>query len=80
VQQRPEFQRANAGFAHEYQLVDVQDFNGIGESQPNPYFYQVCAGFPGRIITQRCLLCDMPPMDILSIVDCFVCMKACGDS
>lgn len=44
VQERPEFQRANAGFAYEYQLVDVQDFNGVGESEPNPYFYQVWHG------------------------------------
>ncbi|CAG5126688.1 unnamed protein product, partial [Candidula unifasciata] len=37
---RPEFQLANAGFMFEYQLIDVGDFNGIGESEPNPYFYQ----------------------------------------
>lgn len=37
----PEYQAANAGFAFDYQLIDVQDFNGVGESEPNPYFYQV---------------------------------------
>lgn len=37
----PEFQLANPGFAHDFQLIDVQDFNGVGESEPNPYFYQV---------------------------------------
>ena len=31
---------ANAGFAHEFQLVDVGDLNGQGENQPTPYFYQ----------------------------------------
>ncbi|CAI9740320.1 Hypothetical predicted protein [Octopus vulgaris] len=36
----PEFQMANAGFVYDYQLVDVQDFNGVGESEPNPFFYQ----------------------------------------
>ncbi|GAB1609948.1 RNA helicase aquarius [Argonauta hians] len=36
----PEFQRANAGFVYDYQLIDVQDFNGVGESEPNPFFYQ----------------------------------------
>ena len=25
----------------DFQLIDVQDFNGVGESEPNPYFYQV---------------------------------------
>ncbi|PIO70648.1 hypothetical protein TELCIR_07489 [Teladorsagia circumcincta] len=33
-------QTANAGFAFNYQLIDVPDFNGQGESQPSPYYYQ----------------------------------------
>ncbi|XP_039598060.1 RNA helicase aquarius isoform X2 [Polypterus senegalus] len=40
VQLLPEFQRANAGLAFDFQLINVEDFNGIGESEPNPYFYQ----------------------------------------
>ncbi|XP_023216300.1 intron-binding protein aquarius-like [Centruroides sculpturatus] len=35
-----EYRIANAGFHFDYQLVNVEDFNGIGESEPNPYFYQ----------------------------------------
>nr|CAI5843200.1 unnamed protein product [Callosobruchus analis] len=35
-----EYQLANAGFEYDFQLVDVQDFNGVGESEPSPYFYQ----------------------------------------
>lgn len=31
----------NPGFFFDYQLIDVPDFNGVGESEPNPYFYQV---------------------------------------
>jgi len=31
---------ANGGFSYDYQLVDVKDFNGVGESQPSPFFYQ----------------------------------------
>lgn len=34
------FQVANPGFAHEYQFVDVPDYEGRGESEPSPYFYQ----------------------------------------
>ena len=34
------YARANAGFAHPFQLVNVDDLNGQGESQPTPYFYQ----------------------------------------
>jgi len=36
-----EFRAANAGFFFDFQLVNVEDFNGVGESEPNPYFYQV---------------------------------------
>ena len=38
-----EYATANAGFAHEYQMVNVEDFEGTGEMQPSPFFYQVCA-------------------------------------
>ncbi|XP_061365445.1 uncharacterized protein LOC133308765 [Gastrolobium bilobum] len=34
------FQRANAGFAYDYQLVDVPDYLGKGETTPSPWFYQ----------------------------------------
>lgn len=45
VLESAEFQMANAGFVYDYQLVDVQDFNGVGESEPNPFFYQVNSFF-----------------------------------
>jgi len=41
----PEYRMANAGFHFDFQLVNVEDFNGVGESEPNPYFYQVHAMF-----------------------------------
>ncbi|KAK7856868.1 rna helicase aquarius [Quercus suber] len=34
------FYRANAGFSYEFQLVDVPDYQGRGESAPSPWFYQ----------------------------------------
>ncbi|KAM3718101.1 RNA helicase aquarius [Dirofilaria immitis] len=40
IEALPEFQRANSGFAFNYQLINVPDFNGIGETTPSPYFYQ----------------------------------------
>ena len=40
VNQQIEFTMSNAGFAFDYQLIDVGDFNGQGESEPQPYFYQ----------------------------------------
>lgn len=40
VQQLPEFQVPNPGMTYDFQLINVEDFNGVGESEPNPYFYQ----------------------------------------
>lgn len=34
------FHKANSGFSYEYQLVDVPDYHGRGESAPSPWFYQ----------------------------------------
>uniref|UniRef100_A0A4W3HYW8 RNA helicase aquarius n=1 Tax=Callorhinchus milii TaxID=7868 RepID=A0A4W3HYW8_CALMI len=40
VQLLPEFRTVNAGLVYNFQLINVEDFNGVGESEPNPYFYQ----------------------------------------
>ncbi|KAJ7534618.1 hypothetical protein O6H91_13G103100 [Diphasiastrum complanatum] len=40
VQQDPIFHLANAGFSYEYQLIDVPEHEGQGETTPVPYFYQ----------------------------------------
>lgn len=40
IRERAEYKVANAGFAYDYQLINVEDFNGVGESEPNPFFYQ----------------------------------------
>ncbi|XP_021693013.1 intron-binding protein aquarius [Aedes aegypti] len=40
VTQWPEYINCNPGFVYDYQLINVEDFNGVGESEPNPYFYQ----------------------------------------
>lgn len=34
------FHKANTGLSYEYQLVDVTDYGGKGESAPSPWFYQ----------------------------------------
>jgi len=36
----PQFQLANAGLRYEYQLIDVGDYDGKGETTPNPHFFQ----------------------------------------
>ncbi|XP_035724204.1 RNA helicase aquarius-like isoform X1 [Vespa mandarinia] len=40
VERSAEYLVANAGFLYDFQLVNVEDFNGIGESEPSAYFYQ----------------------------------------
>jgi len=34
------YRLVNAGLSYEYQFVDVDDFDGKGETQPTPFFYQ----------------------------------------
>jgi hypothetical protein len=41
VENWPEYRVANPGFWFDFQLTNVEDFNGVGESEPSPYFYQV---------------------------------------
>lgn len=40
VSTAPEFVTANAGFAYDYQFIDVPDYKGKGESEPSPHFIQ----------------------------------------
>ncbi|KAK4893519.1 hypothetical protein LTR27_008202 [Elasticomyces elasticus] len=35
-----EFVRANAGFRHEYQFIEVGEYKGQGETEPTPHFVQ----------------------------------------
>lgn len=34
------YTRANAGFKETFQFINVEDYEGRGETQPSPYFYQ----------------------------------------
>jgi intron-binding protein aquarius len=40
VETAPEYTLANAGFAHEYQFINVPDYKGKGEMEPTPHFIQ----------------------------------------
>ncbi|XP_019858857.1 PREDICTED: intron-binding protein aquarius isoform X2 [Amphimedon queenslandica] len=40
VMESREYMLANGGFEFDYQLINVEDFNGVGETTPTPYFYQ----------------------------------------
>ncbi|KAI5784028.1 P-loop containing nucleoside triphosphate hydrolase protein [Pyronema domesticum] len=37
---QPEFQRPNAGFAHDFQFINVGDYKGAGEIEPQKHFVQ----------------------------------------
>lgn len=41
IKHKTEYKVSNPGFMYDYQLINVEDFNGVGESEPNPFFYQV---------------------------------------
>ncbi|CAL8086533.1 unnamed protein product [Calicophoron daubneyi] len=36
----PQFRLANPGFRYDVQLVNVEDYKGVGESEPSPFFFQ----------------------------------------
>ncbi|CRK91492.1 CLUMA_CG005158, isoform A [Clunio marinus] len=40
IREWSEYRKANPGFVFDYQLINVENYNGVGESEPNPYFYQ----------------------------------------
>ncbi|KAD7116894.1 hypothetical protein R6Q59_006423 [Mikania micrantha] len=40
VKENPFFHKANAGFSYDYQLINVPDYHGKGETAPSPWFYQ----------------------------------------
>ena len=40
VATREKFLSANPGFVHTYQVINVDDFEGQGESTPTPFYYQ----------------------------------------
>ena len=40
VVESKEYQIANPGFVETFQMINVEDFQGIGESTPTPYYYQ----------------------------------------
>lgn len=45
IREKTEYKVANPGFVYDYQLINVEDFNGVGESEPNPFFYQVILSY-----------------------------------
>ncbi|OAF67546.1 hypothetical protein A3Q56_04718, partial [Intoshia linei] len=40
IYEQKEYHTANAGFVYDFQLINVELFNGKGETEPSAYFYQ----------------------------------------
>lgn len=40
ISREDRFKRANAGFVFDYQLINVNDYHGSGETAPMPHYYQ----------------------------------------
>lgn len=40
LEEAPEYKQGNAGFAFDYQFINVPDYQGIGEREPVPHFIQ----------------------------------------
>lgn len=69
VTTNPEYSLANPGFAFEYQLINVEDYEGIGESTPTPFFYQNLGEAEYVVLTfmyMRCLGYSVDKITILT--------------
>ncbi|XP_076822195.1 RNA helicase aquarius-like [Clavelina lepadiformis] len=40
ITERSEYNCFNPGLSFDYQVINVENYQGVGESEPNPYFYQ----------------------------------------
>ena len=65
----PEFLRANPGFAHDFQFIDVPDYHGRGESEPVPHFYQVLASHCPCISSYLTLTMSAPSLAFSRLVE-----------
>ena len=59
---------ANPGFLHEYQFVNVPDYNGKGEFTPAPYFYQNLAEAEYVVATYMLMVLNGIPANKISIL------------
>lgn len=89
IHSRDEYKVANAGFAYDYQLINVEDFNGVGETEPNPFFYQNLAEAEYVVATFMYMRLLGYPADRISILTTYngqkhlirdVINSRCGDN
>ncbi|XP_004347836.2 aquarius [Capsaspora owczarzaki ATCC 30864] len=76
VQERPEYQSANAGFAYDFQLVDVGDHNGQGESEPSAHFIQNLAEAEYVVATYMYMRLQGYPRERITILTTYNGQKA----
>ncbi|MEN2499614.1 MAG: hypothetical protein MHMPM18_003813 [Marteilia pararefringens] len=63
-----EFIRANPGFLNIMQFIDVQDFNGAGETQPHPFFYQNLGEAEYLVAVYSFMRCIGYPADKIAVL------------
>ena len=83
------FQLAVPGFAHPFQLIDVVDPNGVGESAPLPHYIQNLAEAEYVVATYMYMRLQGIPASKISIITTYngqkdlltdVALQRCGDS
>lgn len=68
VSESEEYTTANAGFVHPFQLINVENFQGKGESSPTAYFFQNVGEAEYAVaLFQYMVLIGYPP-DMISIL------------
>lgn len=72
LQSLAHFRAANAGFAHEFQFVDVDDFKGVGEAEPQKHFVQNLGEAEFAVATYQYMRLLGYPADRISILTPYV--------
>ena len=68
VYEQEEYQMCNPGFAFDYQFINVEDYNGKGETAPIPYFYQNLGEAEFLVHTYMYMRCVGIPAEKISII------------
>ncbi|KAL0096664.1 aquarius [Phycomyces blakesleeanus] len=76
ISQAEEYARANAGFTYDYQLVNVGKFQGHGETEPVPYFYQNLGEAEYVVAAYQYMRLNGYPADKISILTTYNGQKA----
>ena len=66
------FQKSNTGFALIFQFINVENFDGTGESTPTPHFYQNISEAEYDIVFEYMVLIGYPAQSIYCEKDSYI--------